>query len=535
MQKLFCILLAYAYLCPQKIIDKMTNDKGMGARADGRRRLLRLLLVTVLGAVMSYTYAGEKIPLAEGAGWDGVVYRDMVMHMDETYFQGGINAYHMHRVLPFAATHGLMRVAGVEMDNASVLWACVLMNVLLVALSVVFLFRLSALRRWRAHTEVIAFSLMFFNVGVAKLFGYEPITTDALALLLSLMAAYYFFAGKTWLLCLTGFVALMAWPVLAVVVWLLVALPRDGVGCYGADVRMPRLDGWLNGLVRGFLVLWIPVAFALFVVYKFRVHPELTFPELFVLRPAHGLGLVLASMLSVCVFYGMATAGMRVAWTEVLRRVLQRRQLVRMAVCSVVFVVGYEATQYFGGPAIFSAAQQLTQMVHPPVTDILVFLETPFAYQGIFILLILFLWSDIRREVYGYGIGYFAVMLLGMLFLMDIETRKLVMLYPFFLVPLMACIDRMRLRAWVPAACVVVCLLLSCCWYTINIPTLGAALAADDMEVFLQYPAQRYFIFQGPWQSRGSYFLVGTVELLTAAAFVWCHRRGLFYRGKRNG
>ena len=499
-----------------------------------RRTTLRLLLVIVLGAVMGYTYSGEKIPLAEGAGWDGVIYRDMVLHINQTYFHGGINQYHMHRVLPFAATHWLMRGAGVEMNNATAMWASVWMNVLLVALSVVFLFRLSALRRWKAHTEVIAFSLMFFNVGVAKLFGYEPITTDSLALLLSLMAAYYFFARRTWALCLTGFVALMAWPVLSVVVLLLVALPRDRVGNYATDERMSGTDRWLNGLVRAFFVLWIPVAFALFVVYKFRVHPELTFLELFILRPAHSLGLVLASMMAVCVFYWMATSGMKIAWTALLRRVLQWRQVVRIGVCGAVFVVCYAATQYFGGPAIFSAAQQLTQMVHPPVTDILVFLETPFAYQGIFILLILFLWSDIRREVYGYGIGYFAVMLLGLLFLMDIETRKLVMLYPFFLVPLMACIDRMPLRAWVPVGCIVVCLLLSCCWYTINIPTLGAALAADDINVFLQYPAQRYFIFQGPWQSRGGYILVGTVELLTAAAFVWCHRRGGFYSASLN-
>lgn len=494
------------------------------------RTVLRVLLVVILGMVMSYTYTGEKLPLNDGAGWDGVIYRDIVLNIDKTYFHHGINKYHMHRVLPFAVTHGLMRMAGVEMNNSNALWASVLMNVLMVVLSVVFLFRLSSFLRWKAHTETIAFSLIFFNVGVLKVFGYEPLVTDSLALLLSLMAAYYFFAHRTIPLVLTGIVALFSWPVLSVVVLILVAFPRTEVEYLGdTQQRQFFTQPLLTKVFRLIMILWVPVAFLLFVVYKHHVHPETSFLELFILRPAHSVALVVASMVSVCVFYYYATAAVAVEWGGVLRSIFARRSLLRIALCSICFIILYYASQYFGSQAIFSAFQQLTQMVHPPVTDIFIFLETPFAYQGMFILLILFFGRSIAREVCSYGVGYLLVLVMGMVFLMDIETRKLVMLYPFMLVPLMAAVNRKNLRAWVPLACVMVQLLLSACWFTMNTPELPAALAADDVSVFIDYPAQRYFYMHGPWQGRTTYLLIGGLEIILAIACVVLYRSNRFY------
>lgn len=75
-----------------------------------------MILVLLLAVIVAMNYFGEIVAMNDGAGWDGVIYRDIVLHIEDDFFTGGINKYHMHRFLPFAIVHFVLKWTGLGFD-----------------------------------------------------------------------------------------------------------------------------------------------------------------------------------------------------------------------------------------------------------------------------------------------------------------------------------------------------------------------------------------------------------------------------------
>lgn len=52
-----------------------------------------------------------------------------------------------------------------------------------------------------------------------------------------------------------------------------------------------------------------------------------------------------------------------------------------------------------------------------------------------------------------------------------------------------------------------------CLLVNINTDGIAEAFATYDINVYLQMPAQRYYMFQGPWQSHQMYMLIIIIEI----------------------
>ena len=72
-------------------------------------------------------------------------------------------------------------------------------------------------------------------------------------------------------------------------------------------------------------------------------------------------------------------------------------------------------------------------------------------------------------------------------------------------------------------------LTMSCFWWHINVPGISQAFLTYEVDVYMQFPAQRYFMFQGPWQGHQTYLLFLAIELLLLAFIVVFHRQRIWY------
>lgn len=487
----------------------------------------RITLVGILLSILVFSFTGEKLPYNNGLGWDGEDYFSILQNFSESYLNHGINAYHIQRILPFAIVHYTYAMLGIKVTPESAVTGCSVLNFICILLTVLYFFKISKNRKWNPKTETIAFAICFFNVPILKIFGYYALLTDCPAYLLSYMAIYYFLTNNKIMEVIVGILAMVTWPILALVIWIMAFFPREEVQPLNADDRISKM---LSLLVRGAYTLWLPLLFIAVSVAMTYLHPERPFLEWFNHRHPFNYPHACICIIATAVLFFFASKSFFLNWKDVLSIIFKKRNLFIVIGSFVGFVCLYTASKYFGGESGFSASRQIVAMQEYPASDFLVVLETHFLYLGLFFIMLILLWKDFVKIVCEkYGIGFLLAVMLGLVFITEIETRKLISFYPVFMIPLMGVIEKKDFKNWVPIAFVAISLALSFFWWKINVPGIEESFIAR-IDNYRAFPAQRYFMFMGPWQCRMVYMITLTAEVIFGAIIIYLHKKNLFYK-----
>jgi 4-amino-4-deoxy-L-arabinose transferase-like glycosyltransferase len=122
----------------------------------------------------------------------------------------------------------------------------------------------------------------------------------------------------------------------------------------------------------------------------------------------------------------------------------------------------------------------------------------------------------------GYGL---VILLTGVGFMsLGSESRQLINFYPLFVILVLMALEKMKeLKPITVIAFAISSLILSRFWYTI-------ATEGDISKNLLQYPAQRYFQFFGPWMSNDVYFMNLLIVIVAVVAFVIMQKTGNLFQ-----
>lgn len=511
--------------CPEKTL-------AVGGRAilswPSLLMIQRLLLCVLLAILILYSFTGEIIPYNNGLGWDGSRYYYYMANFEDLIVNQGIDSYRITRLLPFLLIRYVMQSVNVEITVNNVLIASKIFNAFILAILLIYFFKLSNVAKWNRFAEIIAFSFTFFNFPVLKFFGYYPLLTDCTALLLSFMAVYYFFIKSYIGMAFVTLLSLVTWPILSIITYVLAVFPRDRVEEIDTKSLFQRA---ISLFVRVLFVSFIPLVLSFSILRLHMDSPELdVYHNVYKYRLPINFFWVLLATVSVCSFYYFATKNLKINWDIFFRAFLKVTVLTRMVICGFLLAILYKGISNLGGKAPWSSSLQILNMSSFPTTDVLIFLETHFLYLGLFFVLIVLRWHKIIDYVKNYlGIGYFVVVLFALFFIVDIETRKLTSFYPILLMPLMAVIKDIKFKKWVYYLIPICCLFCSFFWFNINTPDIVDAFNQTSTIYNIDSPAQRYFMFMGPWQSRTVYLIVSMVELTLLFVIYLLHKRGMLY------
>ena len=488
----------------------------------------RIILVLILVILLLYSYTGELVAYNEGKGWDGDMYCDIIQNFDTLILTKGIDAYHMTRFLPFALIHYILIILNIPITTETAILSSKIFNFISIAILILYFFKLSKLMSWDWKCEIIAFSFTFYNSYVLKFFGYNPITCDCFGLLLSYLAVYFFFANKRFCGFVVGAIALMSWPILSILVFILFLFPRNSVEMV---CNSDKNNETIYKTIRLFFITFVPVAGLICCSYlKFR-HPDWNFFhfyfEISVYKGMQDSIIVSLSLLAVSLFYFYATKSLKVDYMGMLKAIMTTPILIRVLVAGTLFIICYKILISLGKEAVFSPMGQFLIMLRHPATDIFIFLESPFIYLGLFFILILLCWKEIVAQVCNkYGISYYIILLIALLFILETETRKLTSFYPIMLVPLIECLKRMRLKRSVVYAIPIVCIISSFFWFSINTINIEEAFNCS-YDTYWRFPAQRYYMFFGPWQNHNVYLVTILIEVFFIFSIVFLYRKGI--------
>lgn len=494
--------------------------------------VVRIVLCLVLALVLSYTFLGEKVAYNDGAGWDGVFYREVVQNFSEDYFNGLYDQYHIQRVFPFAIMNLIYNVFDISKDNFTIMWGAVIMNSLVILTMVCYFFRLSTMQKWNISTEIIGFASLFYTMGILKYYAYYPLALDPFALLIALMSVYYYLKNYKGSMCLLALVSMFSWPFMGLCILIMAWFPKDEIR--SVPILSRKSQFMLTG-TKLLFIFWHTILFIALVALIFiRQKGIETFNSFWWCTAYVNMPMLVVAVLCIPIFYYLALSPIKVDIIEVLRSLLKPTNLKREVIAFFLFVSFYFLSKYYANSTSpFSLFQQLLALIFHPLTAPFVFIETLFLYFGLPFIMCILLWKKMICEFQKYGVGYCVLIVISLFMSLDIDSRKLITFLPVFIMPLLNVINRMNLRSWVPVAYSIYSLIFSFFWYNINVPGIEQAFD-QPFNTYDTMPAQRWFMFSGPWQSHTFYYIFISLGVVTAVFVMWLYKRGYIIQDRTN-
>ncbi|TVP47428.1 MAG: hypothetical protein EA341_12745 [Mongoliibacter sp.] len=453
--------------------------------------MTRLLLVSLLLAIVIFQIQGEKIPIHEGAGWEGLSLRGISEGFMEHFDDEGYDAFLVHRILPFALVNMVFGLLEFDMDPESLLHGILILNFLFLLLGCYWYFRITKKLRSSTKMEILGFALMFGTFLVLKLSWYEPFSPALFAFVLGIGQVNYFVRYEKTKLFLVSLLGGFVWPSLFPIGMMLIFLPNDKV-IFKEEKDKFQIPYLFPGLVLGVLVV---------LASRFYGTAVGVFDYLGI---ALGLGFLILLITLALTYSG-------IDWRRSMQ-LFQKKIKAERLTFLLISVASYFVVIYLlaVGKSDFSFQSFLIGHFLHPVQRPLVFLTSPFSFYGILIPLTLVFFSRISREVGKLGLGFTLVFLIMLMFGLYSDALWWTNVIPFLVLLILKGLRRYTLLTkdiWVLC---VLNVLLSKAWYQINTDGLSEALVEHPQA----FPAQRYLQHFGLLQSDGVYVVYLAVLLL---------------------
>ena len=477
-----------------------------------KRTWVRVILVTVLSIIVTFGYLGEKIPVHDGIGWDGMNYFGSMQEFVYNIAHQGYNQYDIRRALPWGITNIIYTILGKEVTVDTAIACGIIYNVIALFLSVFFFFRISNLKKWKLETDVLGFAFLFYTYPVLKFMGYYPVLSDIFGLTVGIMMCYYFFADKKWALIACGFLGAFIWPTTPVVAFALAFFPRKALPlAKKEDMRIEKIALYLFFMA----IACFPLLIA---IYKYICcNGDLATCGIYPLTQPMSDWAIILSCLCSCLFYYYIVSAFRISPISTLKESLTGKTIWKnyawFFVCLLLTTLGSKMLAN-SEPGALTMKSTIYGIALTSFTDPFVFIESHFIFFGLGYLLVLFFWKDIAKILLQQGIGYLFVVAIWALFSIRPEARVSIMYVVFPIMALLMYLDAKNIRPYAVAGATIFSLVLSRFWFPFNAPGMEQAMDIENIEHFTDFPAQRYFMSSGHWQSHDMYYLFMAITII---------------------
>lgn len=183
-------------------------------------------MVALLLVLFGASLYGEKIPINNGAGFDGEFYRSVAQNFSADFWDSGYDAFRIQRLFPFLGVHYVFQILGVSATDENLMSAMFGLHLFNLLLQIALFFAISKILRWQPATEMVLFAVLFLNFFTLKNCGYEPFQTDAFAITLSLLGVYFYLKNKVLCNGIVAILGMITWPLVTLQILLLMALDK---------------------------------------------------------------------------------------------------------------------------------------------------------------------------------------------------------------------------------------------------------------------------------------------------------------------
>lgn len=417
-------------------------------------------------------------------------------------YHAGVTSYYISRLLPSLLIYGSLRLCHIALSAANVVLAFRVMNALLIIAVAGMWLRIARTLRLGVSGRVVGFTGLFLNFAIAKMSAYYPVLTDVPAFFLGMCMVWCVLERRFVVLLVATAVGRFIWPTALAVGALLLLAPRDVTATMDRRVRAIAVAA----------VMIVVVPYAVFTAQLVSGNARIWASIADLIRPVWPLSLALGVCYLALSLLPTAAWGLAHARNVRLRHVVNVRTPVVLVVLGAVSILAGRLANVPGSEMSLPMILKLTCWTS--VMMLLQFLVAHVIYFGPVVLLSPASWSGVQARIAKASFGLVLSLGLTLVLSLHSESRYLSNLWPM-LVPFVAQEWDGRLSARQLGVFVGASLLFSKVWLVVG------SLAGTIPE----YPAQLYFMNQGPWMSSLSYAVQGAALLVLAAVF---HTAGIF-------
>lgn len=446
-----------------------------------KRTYIRAGLVAIFVILMFLNIFGEKVPMADGAGWDGQQYRSMCLHFSSDICSHSYDTYYIGRVAPFAVVNLSIQILGLQPNNSNTMIGVVVLNCIMMVLSLIAFFIISNSQKWKIGTEIISFASLYFIYPHLKNLFYYPFLTDGFAFSISMWILCAFIKKWHYLMYFLGVISAFVWKTNWIFVLLLLFLPRTE---FRTDVNW-RQENKSNTIIIN--------------IVKTIISLSPTFVGLYLNYNITSLRFINSLIVSCFLFVLLFPININLKnWIATFYKNANICYLL-IAVGSYLIVKycqnwlssGIKNEMFYDNYFLENWFLQLSKF---PLGQI----GSYFVYYGIFPLLLILNWNSLVKQFGQYGYGFFIIIALSVYISTYIEARFNINALPFWMLLFANIINRIELKKWILIAYPIMQLIISKFWFTINTPNILTSFESGNLNDF---PAQRYFMQTGMWTS----------------------------------
>jgi hypothetical protein len=479
-----------------------------------KRTWTRSVLVAIFFIILSISLAGEKVAQNDGIGWDGENYLNTIQHFTELITTHSYDQYAIQRIMPWGLVNVVFQVCHIEPTPHNALIAGGVLNVLALVLAIFFFFRISNMKKLKESTEVIAFASLFYSYALLKIPGYYILLSDTFGFLWGMMMLYLFLANKRWWLSFVAILGAVNWPGVALLCGLVLCfLPQK-------KLTIHKSLNWFDASIYYMALFGLAFFPLVFQLLSYITPPNHDFHQ-FGLdgRPETSIPYFMFAVLCACAYLYYMIRPFRISLAETLSVYNNRKTWIGVIAIIICFFV-VNVTLHKMASAEEGALNNkglLEGILTSCACDPFCFIESFFSYFGPIVLIILFLWSKSVHFITEKGLGYFFVIALAIFFSLRPEARVSIMFLPFVALPILEYIDTQELKKWVMPVYALVTLFLSHVWFPINVEGMETAFEEETFSNLSSFPAERYFMCTGHWQSHEMYAVFMIITVLCGA------------------
>jgi len=470
------------------------------------------LAALAIGVLIYLT--GDRTNWSGGFGFDGRLYGELAKNFPSAVFGHGtvtppgfepytgphltgLDSYYVFRIVPSGLVWLGLKVTTLTPTYGHVIGLFAALNAFMFALATWCWCRSAALLGLGDREKVLGATALLINFAVMRVGGYTPVLTDQVALGLGALSLYLWLRGWTPALAVTVFFLCFTWPLsfLSGALLLLLPAPRGIDFSERSEGSRPWGRSWLGmsrfsaavGAVAGVAAL---VAVIVMNHGGSRVSSEGN-------AQLHQLFPLSAAITGVFVF---AVVGFFLPrdprdLLAMVRSLRPARIALAVGVVAAARIIGKVLTHRAG----YDSAQIVEEEFWWTTLDPGVFIVILVGYFGPLLLALLFDLPRAARDAWRLGPGMAAIVALGVLGALSTQAREIANIYPFLLLPGVLAFRRFfGVGNLALGAFFLVALAFSRIWLYIG--PIETSLPA-----LLHFPAQTYYMAQGPWTTPATY------------------------------
>ncbi len=449
-----------------------------------------ILIFLFFGWLLINIFFGERIPINNGAGWDGLRYSAIAQHFTDFVLHHQLTQYSLQRIFPSTIVHFFTKLAHIPITDLQAPVIFSIYNAVILFFAVFIWYAIAKKLRWSPEVRLISFAGLFFNYAILKMNVYYPILTDTSAFMFGLLMIYFFLINNNYGVLSTGIIGAFIFPTFLYMGLILFVFPLQENRENVAHINSKKVIYLTLFKVIGIVVACLSIYL---ISGKKMLGGYYTFPVLFV------------SVMGLFIYLFLAMYPISRHFFNVFREI--KRSLNHRILLALLIVIFLKSFIHF-----FSnkAASQLTpwsfiiNVAAQALAYPLNFIISHVIYYGPIICLCIIFWKDIVEYIKNKSSGLFIVTVLYIVLSIGSESRQFINFFPIIVVGAAEILNRKTISWRFTYIFILLSLIVSKAWLPLNHGE-WLSLNTHPPELTLAFPMQWYFMSLGPWVAHPIY------------------------------